>query len=145
MALLKKSSRGIASYNGVHRAFFHCFAINPLPSVLRRMSRKHQLLLYLQYRRLFEEASLVEGIPVVLAGISTWGIVSNDSSFADLIISFERRFRAVEVNDAHGTSIYYTESSYSHGLVIVDPKRDETILAEKLIEGMQKTPVVTLN
>ncbi|PKL38427.1 MAG: hypothetical protein CVV44_11105 [Spirochaetae bacterium HGW-Spirochaetae-1] len=138
MALLKKSLRGIASYGGAPGPFFHCFAINPLPSVLRRMSRKHQLLLYLQYRRVFEEASLGEGIPVVLAGISTWGIVSNDSSFADLIISFEHRFNAQEVNDAHGTAIYYTERSYSHGLVIIDPKRRETMSAEKLIEGMQK-------
>jgi len=78
------------------------------------------------------------GLPVVVSGINSWGIVSNDSSFADLILAFERKFNGVEVNDAAGLSLLYSEASYSEAIIVADPARSETFIAERLLEGFYR-------
>jgi hypothetical protein len=118
--------------------FWHSFAFNPIPSMLHKMTRRQQLYLYLNYRRVLENVCRDSGMPVVISGIHSWGIVSNDSSFADLILAFERRFNGVEIGDAAGLSLLYSEASYSEAIVVADPARGETFIADKLLEGFYR-------
>ncbi len=132
--LMYRSAGGLSSCMKKRVPFWHSFAFNPIPSMLHKMTRRQQLYLYLNFRRVLERVCKESGIPVVISGIYSWGIVSNDSSFAELILAFERRFGAVEVSDAAGLSLLYSEASYSEAMVIVDPARGETFIADKLLE-----------
>ncbi|HOP64863.1 MAG TPA: hypothetical protein PK906_15910 [Spirochaetota bacterium] len=136
--LMYRSEGGLSSCMKKMVPFWHSFAFNPIPSMLHRMTRRQQLYLYLNFRRVLERVCRESGMPVVLSGINSWGIVSNDSSFADLILAFERRFNGVEVNDAAGLSLLYSEESYSEAIVVADPARGETFIADKLLEGFYR-------
>ncbi len=133
--LMYRSKSGLSSYMEKRGAFWHSFAFNPIPSMLHKMTRRQMLNLYINYRRVIEDVSRNTGMPVVLSGINSYGIVSNDISFSDLIVSVERKFKSVEVNDATGLSIFYSESAYSEAMVIVDPKRPETYRADRLLNS----------
>ncbi len=132
--LMYRSSGGLSSCMRKRVPFWHSFAFNPIPSLLHKMTRRQQLFLYLNFRRVLERVCSHSGIPVVISGIHSWGIVSNDSSFADLILAFERKFNGVEVRDAAGLSLLYSEASYSEAIVVADPARSETFIAERLLE-----------
>jgi len=135
IALMYRSQSGLSSYMQKRGAFWHAFAFNPIPSLLHHLTKRQQLYLYLNYRRIIEDVSHNTMLPVVVSGIHTWGIVSNDNSFSELILSVEKRFNAIEVDDAVGLSLFYSETSYKEAMVIVDPGRPETFLAEKLLEN----------
>ncbi len=136
--LMYRSTGGLNSCMGKRVPFWHSFAFNPIPSMLHRMTRRQQLYLYLNFRCVLERVCSESGMPVVISGIHSWGIVSNDSSFADLILAFERRFNGLEIGDAAGLSLLYSEASYSEALVVVDPARNETFIADKLLEEFYK-------
>ncbi len=136
--LMYRSHGGLASCMKKRVPFWHSFAFNPIPSLLHKMTRRQQLYLYLNFRRMLESVCRDSGMPVVLSGIHSWGIVSNDSSFADLILAFERRFNGIEVNDATGLSLLYPETSYSEAIVVADPEKSETFIADKLLESFYK-------
>ena len=137
MALLFGSNSGLESYNKNIKYFWHAFAFNPLRSLLFHLSLKQQLYLYLQYRKLLEKVSLSTGKVTVLSGISTWGIVSNDDSFRDLILSYELKAAPVRVHDACGLKLYYDEEQFADALVIIDPGKPETFRAEKDLEKIE--------
>jgi len=136
--LMYRSNGGLSSYIKKRIPFWHSFAFNPIPSLLHKMTRRQQLYLYLNFRRILEIVCRDSGLPVVISGIYSWGIVSNDSSFAELILAFERRFNGIEVNDTAGLSLLYPETAYSEAIVIVDPKRSETFIADKLLKNFYK-------
>jgi hypothetical protein len=100
------------------------------------MSTRQQLILYLNYRKLFEEVSAVTGRIVVLSGVSSYGILSNDSSFRDLFLSYEKRYRPVRVHDACGLELYYNEKQFADAFVIIDPEKPETFRAEMDLKKM---------
>jgi hypothetical protein len=134
MAALFRSHRGLPSCPGTPASFWHAFAINPLPSLLNRQTQRQQLMLYLHYRLILEQLSLQSGLPVVLSGIGTWGIVSNSTAFAAIVTGFERRVGSVEVFDARGLSLYYSEEQYARALLMIHPGRQETVLAQKILD-----------
>ncbi len=127
MAVMFYSPFMLHDYGSGREGFWHAFAVNPLPSLLNRLTVKNQLAIYLHFRMIFEKVSIASGLPVVLSGISTPGIVSNTSNFADEIVSLEKKWGSIETFSASGLSVYYTEESFSHGLVIIDPDRESTI------------------
>jgi len=135
IALMYRSQQGLASYMKHKGPFWHVFAFNPLPSFLHHLTRRRQLYLYLNYRALVEDVSRWSGLPVVLSGIHSWSIISNTRSFADLILSFEKRYGAPQVDDAKGLSLLYSEENYSDALVIIDPLRRETLMADNLLRS----------
>lgn len=116
-------------------AFWHSFAFNPIPSMLHKMTRRQMLNLYMNYRRVIEDISRKTGMPVVMSGINSYGIVSNDISFSDLLISVEKKLNGVELTDVAELSLFYSESSYSEALVIVDPERPETFRADRILKN----------
>jgi hypothetical protein len=136
IALLFGSVNGLDSYRRNCGLYWHAFAINPLHSLLSRMSTRQQLILYLNYRKLFEEVSAVTGRIVVLSGVSSYGILSNDSSFRDLFLSYEKRYRPVRVHDACGLELYYNEKQFADAFVIIDPEKPETFRAEMDLKKM---------
>ena len=137
IALMYRSAQGLSTYMKKAGPFWHSFAYNPLPSFLHHLTRRQQLYLYLNYRRVIEDVSRLTGLPVVLSGINSWSIISNDRSFAELILSLEKRFNAAEVDDARGLSLLYAETSYSEAMVIIDPSRPDTFRSEKLLANFK--------
>ena len=135
IALMYRAGNGLSSYLKRRGDFWHSFAFNPIPSMLSKMTKRQQLYLYLNYRMAIENVSKDTGLPVVLSGINGYGITSNDWSFSDLIITFEKKFKGIEVNDATGLSLFYPEESYREAMVIIDPAKGETFLAERLLEN----------
>ncbi len=135
MGLVFASNRGLKSYDPNTGIFWHAFAINPLSSFLSHLTRRKQLYLYLHYRKIYEQIAAATGRPVVLPGINKWGIISNNSEFRDTIVAFERRLKAPFIVDAFGLSLYYDETDYAQALVIIDPKRPGTFVADKLINS----------
>ncbi|MCP4134021.1 MAG: hypothetical protein GY754_23825 [bacterium] len=131
MALLYGSYRGLGSYRQNIPGFWHSFAFNPLRSLLTHMSQKQQIFLYLQYRKILEQVARATGWIVVISGIGTWGIVSNDDSFKELVVGYEVQHKPMRVADAYGLQLYYTQQQYADALVIIDPQKEETFRAEK--------------
>ena len=123
MAVLYFSPFMLHDYDTSSRGFWHAFAINPLSSLLNSLTRKNQLAIYLHFRILFEKVAVQSGYPVVLSGISTPGIVSNNDNLAGNIIALEKGWGAFETLHAGGLNVYYDEDDFSHGLVIIDPRR----------------------
>ena len=68
-------------------------------------------------------------MPVVLSGIeTTWGLISNNGSFAELILSYElSKPTALKVNNARGLSVHYNEEEFAKALVIIDPRGYEQV------------------
>ncbi len=129
MAILYISTQGIRSA-GI-KNFIYFFAINPLHSFLFSLSTDKQRFVYLEFRKLVEEFSTKTGLPVVIPGVGSSGIISNSHNFADIIIRFEREImRSRPVHDAKGLSLYYESSCYQNGLLIIDPKRPETFTSD---------------
>ncbi len=134
MAILHASNRGLASYKPNCGVFLHVFAINPLRSILTSMSTKQQLLMYLNYRKLFETFSIRTKKIIVLSGVVDQYIISNDWSFREIIVNYELKNHAKKVNDAYGLSIIYKEDEFAQALVIIDPSRPETFRADEAIK-----------
>lgn len=122
-------SLGVTSY-------WAAFAFNPLSSLLTSYSYRNQLYIYLQYRKNLEILSLKTSLPVVLMGIDTYGIISNNSGFKDLIIGYEERKKppAKRLSDANGISLYYDENHYRKALLIIDPTKPDTFTAQTAIQ-----------
>ena len=122
-------SLGIKSYWGV-------FAFNPLSSLLSSFSYRNQLYFYLQYRKVLEQLSTKTALPIVIVGVDSHGIVSNNSSFKDLILRYEERKKkpAQKILDANGISLYYDEANYKKGLLIIDPSDKLTFTADSSIQ-----------
>lgn len=127
MAVMFYSPFELHDYGGGKEGFWHAFALNPLPSLLNRLTVKNQMAIYLHFRMIFEKVSIESGLPVVLSGISTPGIVSNTVNFAQEIVALEKKWGSSETFCAMGLDLYYPEQSYSHGLVLIDPFRDSTL------------------
>jgi len=123
MALLYLSPFTLHDYDPNSRGFWHAFAINPLSSLLNSLTKKNQLAIYLHFRTLFEKVAVQSGYPVVLSGLTTMGIVSNNDYLAGKIIALEKDWGAFETLHAVGLDVYYDESDFAHGLVIIDPVR----------------------
>lgn len=104
--------------------YWFAFAINPLQSFLFKLGEEQQEALYRQYRRLFQRVADKTGCAVLLPGLSAWGLISNNTAFADLIKSHEaRRTPAGAVTDrARGYSLYYGEEAFSHARVLCLPR-----------------------
>ncbi len=118
MAILFISRGGIKS-QGI-KDFIYFFAINPLHSVLVNLSTEKQFLLYMEFRKIAQEFSRKLKIPIVIPGVSSYGVISNNKSFNDLILDYEKdTMKSKRVFDAKGLSLYYDENAYSDGLVIM--------------------------
>ena len=137
VGLLYASDGGLEQYFENSVPFWHAFAFNPLRSLLNSLSQRQQLYLYMQFRALLESIAKKTKMPVVLSGINTWGIISNDDAFRNLIMSFENRFHADLVEDARGLNLYYREDDFRKALLIIDPKKPDTMLAKELLKNFR--------
>jgi len=124
MSILYLSSGGFSSHQVQSQNFWQAFAFNPLSSVLSHYSEEQQLHLYLQFRMNMEKIAWATKLPVVLSGIDTsWGLMSNNGGFCDLIRRYEcSKPTARKVFNAKGLAIYYSEDRYAVALVIIDPR-----------------------
>jgi hypothetical protein len=129
MAILCLSNGGFHSPEVSAQNYFQAFAFNPLASLLKHFSAEQQLFLYLQFRLNMEKAALKTSMPVVLSGVdTTWGLVSNNAYFGDLIREYEYgKPTAKKVFNAKGLSLYYKRENYAVALVIIDPRGYEQI------------------
>jgi hypothetical protein len=134
MSIAILTNGGIAS-QGI-KSYWAVFAFNPLSSLLSSYSYRNQLYIYLQYRKVLERLSSKTGIPVVMVGVDTHGIVSNNASFRDMILRYEERKKktASRLNDANGISLYYDESNYRKALLIIDTADKATFTSESAIK-----------
>lgn len=121
MALMYLSVSGIEDYPGTPK-FWIVFAINPLHSLLQHMSISQQLTLYLNYRKVFEYISWFTKLPVVLASGNSYGIISNDSGFTDIIVNYEKK-NSIRVRKAKSDlGILNNGEDYVTGSVIIEPR-----------------------
>ena len=129
MSILYLSTRGFSSRQTRAHNYWHAFAFNPLSSVLMHLTMEQQLYLYLQFRFNMEKIAWITKMPVVLSGIeTTWGLISNNGSFAELILSYElSKPTALKVNNARGLSVHYNEEEFAKALVIIDPRGYEQV------------------
>jgi hypothetical protein len=76
-----------------------------------------------------EKIAWMTKLPVLLSGIDTsWGLVSNNGHFCDLIRNYEYgKPTARKVFNAKGLSVYYSEEAYAVSLVIIDPRNYEQV------------------
>ncbi|MEM5948398.1 hypothetical protein WKV44_07555 [Spirochaetia bacterium 38H-sp] len=122
------------------RPFWFAFAINPLPSLCHKLTNIQLLIMYLNYRILLEKISKETGYPVLLPGISSWGIISNNDILKKIITEYEIRKQPLILTDAKGLSFYYNEYQYAHAACIIDPNKPQTFTAEqdlkKLLESL---------
>jgi hypothetical protein len=124
MSILYLSTKGYFFKRAKTQNFWQAFAFNPLHSVLKHLTAKQQLDLYLQFRLNMEKISWKTKLPVLISGIETsGGLISNNGNFNNLIKDYELgKPTAKSVNNARGLSIYYSEESYANALVIIDPR-----------------------
>ncbi|AEJ61953.1 hypothetical protein Spith_1693 [Spirochaeta thermophila DSM 6578] len=118
------------------RPYWFAFAINPLPSLCRKLSNAQLLQMYLNYRILFEELSRRTGMPVLLPGISSWGIISNNDHLRRIILRYELMRKPPVLKDATGFSFYYHEYQYAHAACIIDPARPDSFTARRDLEAL---------
>lgn len=118
------------------RPYWFAFAINPLPSLCHKLTNAQLLIMYLNYRMLFEKISRETGYPVLLPGISSWGIISNNDILKKIITEYEIRKHPVILTDAKGLAFYYNEYQYSHAACIIDPAKPHTFTAEQDIKKL---------
>ena len=128
MSILYLSGGGFYSHKSESKNFWQTFAINPLPSILRHYSAEQQLYLYLQFRINMEKVAWTTKLPVVLSGRNTsWGLISNDGYFGDLIRRYESsKTTSIQVN-ANGMAVYYNEKDFATALAIIDPRGYENV------------------
>ncbi len=116
-AVLFLNPKPIRSYDPTKPIWFF-FAINYLPSQTKGLGIRQQLKVYLGFRSVAQRISKLTGFPLAIPGYKTWGIVSNNGQFEDLIVNFERNQGAVPVTDAFGFNLYYDEYAYAEALVL---------------------------
>lgn len=134
MSLAVLTSGGIPSLG--FKTYWAAFAFNPLSSLISSYSSRNQLYFYLHYRKELEKLSESTKIPIVLVGVDTYGILSNNSNFRDIILKYEERkeIRAKKISDANGISLYYDEKSYRQAMLIIDPSDKKTFTADSYIQ-----------
>ncbi len=138
MCLASESASGIHSYDPSVRKFWHAFSFNPLSSLLMHLGLDSQLYLYLQFRKALEDLALASGNPVVLSGVATHGLVSNDEGFRGLVVAYEAKKKPVRVRDAMGLELYYGEHMFADALVMIDPRKRETLAADRDMEAIRE-------
>lgn len=111
------------------KSYWFAFAINPLHSLLSKLGENQQLELYLQFRKLFKMVANKTGYAVLLPGLSTWGVISNDMAFTSIIQDYEssQGKPGLITNNAKGFSLYYSEKDFSHARVICTPEKMITV------------------
>jgi len=129
MSILNLSNGGYSSPQSQAKNFWQAFAFNPLSSILSHYSMEQQLHLYLQFRMNMEKVAWMTKLPVVLSGIETpWGLLSNNGYFCDLIRKYEYgKTTAINVFNAKGLSVYYSEKEFAAALVIIEPRGYEEV------------------
>lgn len=98
--------------------FWFSFAFNPLRTVTSGLTESQLSRLYEQFRRVMAHIHTVTGKPILIPGIAAYGVVSNDTSFAHLIIEYEKARGGRFVTDAYGFALQYQESVYAQALVV---------------------------
>lgn len=133
MALAILSGGGIQS-RGI-KNYIAAFALNPLMSLLSGFSYRNQLYFYIQFRKVLEELAKETNFPVALMGIHTYGIISNNSGFSDMILNYEQQKKhpAIEIPDAKGVHVLYDESQFQKALLIIEPDKPHTFTADPAI------------
>jgi len=122
MSIMYLSQDGFGSPKPAKK-FWQAFAFNPLHSFLQHCNEEQQLYLYLQYRLNMEKLAWSLKIPVVISGIDAgWGLISNDSSFGNILHNYELSKATAKRVTAKGIAIYYDEKRYANALLIIDPR-----------------------
>jgi hypothetical protein len=111
--------------------FWFAFAFNPLRSLTRGLGTNQLLTIYLAFRALAEHIALRTTLPVMLPGIGSYGLVSNDQSFASLVVNYERNAGSSQIQlDPHGLfAIHYPRRAFADAMLIIDPGKPETLRA----------------
>ncbi len=134
-ALLTYSKHGIPSL-GIE-SFFSAFGFTVIRERLCRWSRKQWLFVYFQYRWVLEQIAHRTGMPIFLPGLGTPAVVSGSPELAELILRYERWTEAPEARDAAGIAVYYPESAFRRGLLIIDPRSERGFHAEGSIANLR--------
>jgi hypothetical protein len=124
MSILYLSNGGYNSLGSKAKNFWQAFAFNPLYSILSHYSEEQQLFLYLQFRLNMEKVAWMTKLPVVISGIeTTCGLISNNGCFGNLIRKYEcGKSTAINIFNARGLSVYYSEEQFATALVIIEPR-----------------------
>jgi hypothetical protein len=107
--------------------FLQAFAFNPLYSVLSHYNLGQQLYLYLQFRFNMENLAWALKIPVVISGIESHGLISNNGAFNNLIRKYELSKPTGRRIYANGIAVFYDESTFAKALLIIDPRGYEQV------------------
>ncbi len=116
--------------------YWLAFAFNPLRSISRKWNARQMLIVYLAWRRILEQLSQSSGLPVLLSGVGSNGLLSNNLPFQSLIVNYERRWSPLEVHDARGFSAIYPKEQFSRALLIIQPQKPETLRAESELASL---------
>ncbi len=111
--------------------YWLAFAFNPLHSAATRWNSRQLLMVYLAFRRVLERLCAESGMPVLIAGTSTNGIVSNNMTLQNLILNYELSGGARPVRDAGGFSLLYHEAAYARACLAIDPDNPLSFRSER--------------
>lgn len=100
------------------RGYWFAFAFNPVRAVTNGLGRTEQISLYRQFWNVVEHIAGTTGKPVFLPGVTSYGVVSNDTAFGNLIIEYEKKRGGRFVGDARGFALQYPEEAYAQALML---------------------------
>lgn len=116
--------------------YWLAFAVNPLSSAVRRWNSRQLLMVYLSFRLCLERLAKASGLPVLLAGYRVNGLASNNQAIQNLIVNYEIPRGGSPVIDARGFNVVYDKASFSRALLIIDPRRVDSFMAESALTGL---------
>ena len=137
---LKQKTSQVEINNKIQYNWEHwlAFAFNPLGSILCNLSSNQQLYLYLKIRNYIEQLSMKTNLPIVLTGVTTFGVTSNNGGFSNLIINFEDKYGGVFFKNNTKLNLVYSEEVYADCLLIIDPKDKNTFKSNHFLSILEK-------
>ncbi|HAP43600.1 MAG: hypothetical protein A2087_04250 [Spirochaetes bacterium GWD1_61_31] len=109
--------------------FWQFSALDPARVLMRDLGAKAQLAVYLGFRALAETLSKKTGLPVLIPGSPSSGMVSRDPAFAALIERYELAAGTLLAGEAQAGNT--SASAIAEAYVIIDPRKPATYRADR--------------